>query len=162
MTNKRTKAFLLLGVILLSIVVSGCAPEPGTKPTEMEYGADSVYVIDKSYIDGCDIASITESLLAAAHPRIRGEEMEALFDEFFVGIEVTNDSVRIDEVSGNNGTRFPCQINFNCADGTNPLTILIYDDGTLGLMRGEDEYVSLENSVVDLELLKERIQEIGM
>lgn len=156
MTNKRMKVFLLLGVMLLSLVFSGCMPGQGIEPTETEPGENLGYVIDMSYIEDCDVAFITESLADASRPSIRGEEMVAMFDEFFVGIKITDDPVRIEEVGSNNETLFPCHIHFNCPDGTNPLTILIYEDGTVGLMHGEQRYVSIKHSVVDVELVREQ------
>lgn len=151
MTSKRIRVFLVLGVILLGIVISGCAPEQPTEPSDIEHCA---FILDKIHIENCDMATFIESLHAAAHPRIYGEKMEAMFSELFNGVEFTDDSTRMDEVRRNNTNQFPCHINFNCPDGTNPLTILVYIDGTLGLIYGEHDYVSRNNNVINLDLLK--------
>ena len=150
--SKRINTFLLLAIILLSFVISGCTPQQQAEQSGTEF---AVLVLDKSYIEGCDVVFFTESLYAAAHPTIYGERIAALFNEFFNGIEFTDDSTRVEDVRNSTKTAFPCHLNFSCSDGTNPLTIMVYDDGTLGMLLGDHEYVSQESCVVDLELLKE-------
>lgn len=40
--NNRIKVFLLLGVMLVSIIISGCTPEQPTEPSKTEPGSNTV------------------------------------------------------------------------------------------------------------------------
>lgn len=58
MTNKRMKVFLLLGVMLLSLIISGCAPGESTEPSEID-NKEYPYTLEQLLsMQGCDMLDI--------------------------------------------------------------------------------------------------------
>lgn len=148
-TGKRITIFLLLGVIVLGLAISGCTPE----------AKESLHVLDQSCIEGCTYASVTKSFADAAMHHMQGETIKAFFDTFLSGIELTDDSDRIKQAP-NDGTNggLPFQICF-CREESNVL-VCFYENGAV-TVHCEDgkHYASVRDNEVNLETVKEWLRE---
>lgn len=148
-TGKRITIFLLLGVIVLGLAISGCAPE----------AKEPLHVLDQSYIDGCTYASVTKSFADSAMHYMQGETIKAFFDTFLTGIELTDDGDRIKQ-AGNDGSGggLPFQICF-CREEGNVL-VCFYENGAVTVTcEGGKHYASVRDNEVNLETVKEWLRE---
>lgn len=149
---KRICVFLLLGILLFSIVLSGCSQKEETEAS----GQDMMYVLDQSDINGLRAVCISESLDNSSLPVLNEENGRVLFQEFFEGIPITKDSARVSFVEENFPLN-PLQLTYNCDEN---LHICFYGDGTLLVYIHDEIFVSTEDGVVDVEAIKKRIDEL--
>lgn len=119
-------------------------------------------VLNRSYIEGCTYASIMRSMIDSQIHMLLGEEnVTALFDMFFAGLELTDDSERIATVreSGYVGTLFqPFQICFTC-DENNSLLISVYENGALIVRYKDHDLASAQDNAVDKQAMEQWLKE---
>lgn len=87
MANKRMKVFLLLGVMLLGLVISGCAPEQPTEPTETEPDLNTVAfheLVNMNNISKIFITTSTDEVMCI----LEDQEMVSKFQTTFEDLKL--------------------------------------------------------------------------
>lgn len=113
-------------------------------------------IIDNSYLSGIHTIIINESLYSSSLKIITNEEMNVIFEEFFVGKKLTNCKERIEFIFNNSFNNNHYSMTFN---GNNPFLISILSDGTIMLFINENDiFISESNEIINLDSLKERLK----
>ena len=74
MKRKSLKLFLVLGVVLLSLLASGCTPNPETKPSETEPGLNTVAF--QELVDTEIVSELHVYTMVLSTPRVVNREEE--------------------------------------------------------------------------------------
>ena len=117
------------------------------------------FVLDDSCLVGIEYISIIESLYDSTSPIIfsNKEKIKEIFETFFIGTELTNDGEVIESFFKNSYNNNHYTITFKCDVS---FSISIFNDGSiLYSNENDDTYVSIKIKAVDLEQLKEKINE---
>lgn len=152
-TCKRMVIFLLLGVLLVGLLLSGCAPE-STEPT------DHVFTLDRSLIEGCTYAGITRSMFDSQMHMLLGEKnVITFFDTFFAGLVLTDNGARIKQVQANSDqSGFPFQICFTRNENTS-LLVCFYENGAITVNYENHDFASVQDNIVDKQAIEQWLKE---
>lgn len=132
--------------------------------TETDYiGALGIeYVLNQSYIEGCTYAGITKSMVDSILHTLEGEEnVDTFFDTFLTGIELTDDSKRVDQVWANiDLSGFPFQICFT-GDENNALLVCLYENGAITVDYEDQTFASVQDNVIDRQAMETWLKKHG-
>lgn len=155
MTGKRMKAFLLLGVMLLSLLISGCTPQPPTEQTETEPGLNTVLFHELVDIENVSELRVYAIALSAPHV-VKNEEKLASFFEanlenapLIKVVEEASDIV--EDIMDESNLCGRLKLYFLDTEGVTIASLYVNDDGAALLKIGDEQYVTPKSQPLSYE-----------
>ena len=155
MTSKRIRVFLVLGVILLGIVISGCTPEQPTEPSETEPGLNAVAFHKLVEIENVSELRVYTMVLSTPHV-VKSEEILASFFEtnlenalFIKALEEASGIVEDIMDESNLGGRL--KLYFLDTEGVTIASLYVNDNGAALLKIGDEQYVTPKSQPLSYE-----------
>jgi hypothetical protein len=158
MTNKRMKVFLLLGVMILSLIASGCAPGQGTQSQTPQSEASTLKTV--TFHELVDIENVSElrvytMVLSTPHV-VKSEEILASFFEsnlenalFIKAVEEASGIVEDIMDESNLGGRL--KLYFLDTEGVTIASLYVNDNGAALLKIGDEQYVTPKSQPLSYE-----------
>ena len=154
MKRKSMKLFLVLGVVLLSLLASGCTPNPETKPSETEPGLNTVAF--QELVDTEIVSELHVYTMVLSTPRVvnREEELASFFEvnlENAPFIKAADASDILEEIMDISHIGGQLKLYFLDAEGGTVASLYVNDDGAALLTIGDEQYVTPKSQPLSYE-----------
>lgn len=149
MTSKWMKVILLLGVMLVSIIISSCTPEQGTEPYETEIGLSTVTfheLVNPENIESISIAALYWSYSIQIN---ENDEIDSFVESFLKEAQFTDDAEEVDfDAAEVFGTPYYLSITFMLQDAKH-FSLCVSSEGYTCLSLDEQTYYLISPERLD-------------
>ena len=148
--NNRIKVFLLLGVMLVSIIISGCTPEQPTEPSKTEPGLTTVVFHELVNTESIESIRIAAPIWSYSIEINEEDKVDSFIRLHLENMPFTDNVAEVDFVSRQVAAGIATQMSMSLTlkDGSH-ISINISQDGYAMLTKGEDILVLPRSEKLD-------------
>lgn len=152
---KRICVFLLLGVLLFSIALSGCSQKEETEASDNETGCKNVAFHELIDLESIEKITVSCPIWAANREILSDDAITLFLEQYFKDTHFSDDETEVSLVSSNfNGISYRAlSISFQCMNGSS-VTVHVDEQGNAVLLRNGKQYVLVHTEKLDYEAIK--------